>query len=71
MTYDNDVGTTGNTGIQCQPASLVAHDLDHHNTAMTIGCGVNTINYIGADIHGGMESRAECKSAGSPGQDSF
>ena len=53
------VRTAGNAGIQRQPASLVAHDLDHHAAAVAGGGGMNAVDDLSGDIHSGMEAEGE------------
>ena len=51
-------GYTCNTRIKRQPACLVAHYLDYHNTSVGGGGGVYSVNDLSRNIYCGME--AEC-----------
>ncbi len=40
-----------------QPAGLVAHDLDAHDAAVAAGGGVDAVDDLSGDVHGGVGSR--------------
>ena len=52
----DDVCTASNAGVQRQPAGLVAHDLDAHYAAVAAGGGVDAVDDIGGNVHGGVEA---------------
>ena len=52
----NNICTTCNAGIQCQPACLVAHDLNAHHAAVAACGGVDAVDHIGGNVHGGVEA---------------
>ena len=45
-----------NAGIQRQPACLVAHDLNAHHAAVAACGGVDAVDDIGGNVHGGVEA---------------
>ena len=47
----------GNAGVQRQPASLVAHDLNAHDPAVAACRGVDAVDHIGGDVHSCMEAK--------------
>ena len=53
---EDDVGTAGNTGVERQPANLVAHDLDEHRASMACSRGMDAVNTLGVDIQCGVEA---------------
>ena len=55
----DDVGTACDAGVQGQPAGLVAHDLDAHDPAVAAGGGVDAVDDVGGDVHGGMEAEGD------------
>ena len=53
------VRTAGNTGVQGQPASFVAHDLNHHAATVAGGGGVDAVDDLGGDVHSSVEAKGE------------
>ena len=55
------VRAAGKAGIQRQPARLVAHDLNHHAPPVRGGGGMDAVNHVGGDIHGGVEAEGKIR----------
>ena len=55
----DDVCTAGDAGIEGQPAGLVAHDLDAHDAAVAAGGGVDAVDDLSGDVHGGVEAEGD------------
>src|SRR5699024_10418547 len=51
-----DVRAAGQTGVERQPAGLVAHDLDDHAAAVAGGGGVDAVDDVRGDVHSRMEA---------------
>ena len=52
----DNICTACNAGVQRQPASLVAHDLNAHHAAVAACGGVDAVDHIGGNVHGGVEA---------------
>ena len=52
----DDVRTACNAGVEGQPASLVAHDLNAHHAAVAACRGVDAVDDVGGDVHSGVEA---------------
>ena len=52
----DDVRAAGHTGVQGQPAGLVAHDLHDEDPVVGGGGGMDAVNDIGGDLNGALET---------------
>ena len=52
------VGAAGDTGVQRDPPGVAAHHFHHHDAAMGLGGGVQTIDGVGGEADGGVEAEA-------------
>ena len=56
---EDDIGAARDAGIQCQPSGLVAHHLNAHHAAVAACGGVDAVNDLGCNVHGGMEAERD------------
>ena len=49
---ENDIGAARQTGRECQPAGLMAHQLDDHSPQMSLGRGMKPIDRLRRGRHG-------------------
>ena len=55
----DDVRAARDAGVEGQPASLVAHDLDAHHAAVAACSGMDAIDNVGGDVHSGVEAEGD------------
>ena len=55
----HDVGSTGDARVGRDPPGVPTHHLDHHDPVVTLRRGVQTVDRIGRDLHGGLEPERE------------
>ncbi len=53
---EDDVGAAGDAGVQRDPASVPAHDLDDQHPVVRLGRGVQPVDRLGGDGHRGVEA---------------
>ena len=53
------VRATGEPGMQSNPAGITPHDLDDHDSIVTLGCRVKPVDSFGGSAHGGVESERD------------
>jgi hypothetical protein len=46
---EDDVGATGDSGVESDPASVAAHEFDEHDAVVAFGGGVETVDGLGGD----------------------
>jgi hypothetical protein len=44
--------------MSCNPAGVTTHDFHHHDTVVAFSRGVQTIDGVGGNLHGGIETKA-------------
>ena len=54
----DDVGRTGNAGLQRQPSGMAPHGLDDHHAVVAVGCALDAAQRLGGRGHGGVEAKA-------------
>src|SRR5207244_12408009 len=47
--------------VDCYPARVPPHDLNHHYTVVGLGGGVNAINSLGYDVHCSVKTEREIR----------
>ncbi len=52
----NGMSATGDARVQCDPAGITAHDLDHHHPLMTFRRAVQAVQTLGGKTHGRVET---------------
>src|SRR5690348_11995177 len=64
LLWDDDaVGAAGDARIGGNPAGVAAHHLDDHDPVVGLGGGVETVDRVGDDLHGGVEAEGEVGTA--------
>ena len=59
LRQQDHVRAAGHARIQGEPTGLVAHDLHHHGAGMAGRGGVQAVDDLGADVHGGVEAEGD------------
>ena len=52
---EDHVGAAGEPGVERDPAGVAAHHLDDHHPVVALGRGVEPVDGLGGDLHGGVE----------------
>ena len=60
--YQDDGCTSSETGIHRNPSRISTHQLNDHDTIMTFGRGVKSINCIRGDLYRSVKSKREFSS---------
>ena len=57
--HEDHVGAAGQAGVAGDPAGVAAHHLDHDHAVVRLGGGVQAVDRVGGDLHGGLEAERE------------
>ncbi len=60
---DDSVGAAREPRVGGDPAGVAAHHLDHHHPVMGLRGGVEAVDCVGGDLHGGVEAEGEVGAA--------
>src|SRR5438876_5070402 len=58
----NGVGAARHTTVRRDPSRVAAHHFDYHYAVMGLGCRMQTVNCVGNDRDGGVETEGEIRS---------
>jgi len=56
---EDDVGATGDPGVESDPAGVTAHDFDEHDAMVAFGGGMETINGLSGDDQCGVKTESD------------
>ena len=54
--HEDRVGAAGHAGVHGDPAGVAAHDLADDHAVVRLGGGVQAVDRVGGDLHGGLEA---------------
>ena len=57
--HEDRVGAAGHAAVGGDPARVAAHHLHHHHPVVRLGGGVQPVDRVGGDLHGGVEAEGE------------